>query len=69
MSEKEVSLKELLFLIQSAPQLGSDPLIPYLWSNDVGDHTKLRTYLMARFLTPELFIYGPSVSVAIALLS
>jgi len=69
MSEKQLTLKELLFLIQSAPELSSDPLIPYLWTNDVGDHTKLRTYLMARFLTPELFQYGPSVSVAIALLS
>ena len=67
-SEKELSLKELLFLIQVAPELASDQLIPYLWKNEGGDQSKLRTYLMARFLTPELFNYGPSVSVAIALL-
>ena len=71
MSEKQLTLKELLFLIQSAPELSSDPLIPFLWKNDeqTGDHTQLRTYLMARFLVPELFQYGPSVSVAISLLS
>ena len=70
MSERDITLKELLFILQSAPELKDDKLIPYLWTNDSSeDQTKLRTYLMARFLMPELFKYGPSVSVAIALLS
>ena len=69
-SERKMSLKELLFIIQSAPELREDKLIPYLWTHDnSGTQAKLRTYLMARFLMPELFSYGPSVSVAIALLS
>ena len=69
-SERDITLKELLFILQSAPELKDDKLIPYLWTNDTTEsQAKLRTYLMARFLMPELFQYGPSVSVAIALLS
>ena len=69
-SERDITMKELLFILQSAPELQNDKLIPYLWTNDTTEsQAKLRTYLMARFLMPELFQYGPSVSVAIALLS
>lgn len=68
-SSKPISLEELIFLMQAAPQLSTDPMVPYLFVKDSDGHQKLRTYLMAIFLTPEIFSNGPSMSAAMALLS
>ena len=54
-------------LIQMEPQLQSDPLVFFLFQNDP-THEKLQTYLMARFLMPEILTSGPSMSAVMALL-
>ena len=68
-ASEKITFRELVFILQVSPELAVDPLVPYLFSNDQDGHKQLRTYLMARFLTPEIFKNGPSLSTALALLS
>ncbi|CBY23221.1 unnamed protein product [Oikopleura dioica] len=67
--EEPFTVEEFLFILQSEPSLAQDPVIPYLFMKDSDAHDKLRTYLMARLLTPELFQNnGNNMSTALALL-
>ena len=67
--EEPFSVEEFIFILQSEPSLAQDPVIPYLFMKDSDQHDKLRTYLMARLLTPELFQNnGNNMSTALALL-
>ena len=64
---KKLSFMELMMLIQTEPDIQSDPLVFYLFQKDP-THDKLQTYLMARFLMPEVLESGPSMSAVMSLL-
>ena len=67
--DEAFSVEEFIFILQSTPSLAQDPIIPYLYMKDSDNHEKLRTYLMARLLNPELFQNnGNNMSTALALL-